>query len=193
MTIYEIILKRRSIRKFKQLPIATETLTRLVNAARLAPQGTNFQPLKYVIVNDESLLEPIFQEMRWAGHIRPAGDPQEGERPVAYIVVLVDTDIKKVAYDTDAGAAIQNILLAALGEGIGTCWLGNFIRDKISVILSVPEKYIIHSIVALGYPAEEPVIVDEQGSIKYYKDEQGVLHVPKRKLEDVALFNTMPK
>jgi nitroreductase len=193
MNVYELILKRRTIRKFKQQELPEEVLKKLVNAARVAPQAANMQPLKYIVINDEKLLELIFATTSWAGYIRPQGDPQEGEKPAAYIVILVDTEIKKAGYDVDAGAAVENIILTALEAGIGSCWLGAINKDKIKEILSIPDKYIIHTMLALGYPLEEPVMEEENGSIKYYKDETGKLHVPKRKLEDVMFFNNFIK
>lgn len=190
MNVYETILKRRTIRKFNQQPIDENILLKLINAARVAPQGANLQPLKYVVINDKLLIEPLFETIAWAGYIRPNGDPQDGEKPVAYILILADSSIKKEGYDIDAGAAVQNILLTALEEGIGSCWLGAINRSKIKELLNIPDKYIIHTMVALGYPAEEPVIEDTEDSIKYYKDENNVLHVPKRKLDDVLFFNS---
>jgi nitroreductase len=187
METYEAIMSRRTIRKFRQDKIGTETLKRIVNAGRLAAQGANMQPMKYIIVQNSAVLEMLFEATAWAAYIKPQGNPAEGERPVAYIVALADTHIKKTGYDIDAGAAIENILIAAAGEGIGTCWLGAINRDKIREILSIPERFAVHSLIALGYPAEQPVIEDEKGSIKYYMDEHGVLHVPKRRLEDVIL------
>ena len=133
------------------------------------------------------MIGAIFETIAWAAYIKPQGDPKEDEKPVAYIVALVDTDIKKAGYDIDAGAAVENMLLAAVEEGIGTCWLGAIDRNKIIEILDIPQRYILHTMVALGYAGEEPISEDESGSIKYYKDENGVLHVPKRKLEDVIL------
>lgn len=190
MSVFETIFKRRTIRNFKQEAIPKEKLKKLVDAARVAPQAANLQPLKYVIVNDEKLLEPIFKTTAWAGYIRPAADPQDGQKPVAYILILVDSEIKKEGYDVDAGAAVENLLLTATEEGLGTAWLGAIDRKKIKELLNIPDKYIIHTIVAIGYPAETPVIEDEKGnSIKYYKDGNNVLHVPKRKLEDILFFN----
>ncbi|MFT8314089.1 MAG: nitroreductase family protein [Clostridium sp.] len=190
MSIFETIFKRRTIRSFKQDAIQVEKLKKLVDAARVAPQAANLQPLKYVIINDEKLLEPIFKTTAWAGYIRPAADPQEGQKPVAYILILVDSEIKKEGYDVDAGAAVENLLLTAVEEGLGTAWLGAIDRKKIKELLNIPDKYILHTLVAIGYPAETPIIEDKKDdSIKYYKDENNVLHVPKRKLEDIVFFN----
>lgn len=187
MSVYETILKRRTIRKFKQEPIKTETLKKLINAARVAPSGSNMQPLKYALVNEKPIVDKVFEQVKWAGYIAPEGNPKEDERPVAFIVVLADTEIRKAGYELDIGAAAQNIFLTAEEEGIGTCWMGAVDRDKIREILQIPEKYVINTVIALGYRGENPVLEDEKGSIKYYKDENGVLHVPKRKLEDIII------
>ncbi|MBC8061014.1 MAG: nitroreductase family protein [Clostridiaceae bacterium] len=189
MSVYETIYKRRTIRKFKQEVIPMEKLKRLVDAARVAPQGGNMQALKYVVINEGKLLEQVFKTITWAGYIRPAGDPKEGEKPTAYILILGDTEIKKEGFDIDAGAAVQNILLAAVEEGLGTAWLGAIDRLKIRGFLNIPDKFVLHTLVALGFPDEVPVIVDTDKCIKYYKDDKGVLHVPKRKLENILFFN----
>lgn len=190
MNVYETILKRRSIRKYKQLEVNADILNKLINAARVAPQGANLQPLKYIVVNNKELLSSIFDTIGWAAYIKPEGNPKEDERPTAYIVVLADTEIKKVGYDIDAGAAVENILLTAEEESLGTCWLGAINRDKIKAILNIPERYVVHTMVALGYPTEEPVMEESKDdSIKYYKDANGVLHVPKRKFEEVVFYN----
>lgn len=188
MSTYETMLKRRTIRKFKQEKIKRDILVKLINAARHAPSGANLQPLKYIIVDQpEEKLEEVFMHLKWAGYLAPHGDPKEGEKPVAYIIVLVDTEIRKTGYELDAGAAIQNILLAAEEEDIGTCWIGSVDREAVRTILNIPQQYIIDSVIALGYKGENSVSEDEKGSIKYYKDENRVIHVPKRKLEDIIL------
>jgi len=191
MNVYEAILARRTVRKFKQEPIPLETLQKLVNAARLAPQGANLQPIKYLVVNKPELLDPVFATTKWAAYIAPHGTPKEGERPTAYVVILADKQVRASGYDNDAAAAVENLLLAAVGEGLGSCWIGSVDRDKLRSLLNIPERYVIHTIVALGYPAEFPVVVEATDSIKYYKDEAGTLHVPKRKLAEVVFFNQM--
>lgn len=189
MNLYEAIAKRRSVRKFQQQPVSLEVMKRLVDAARVAAQGSNMQPMKYVLVQESELLGPIFATTHWAGAIAPQGNPADDERPMAYIVVLADTEIKQAGYEVDAGAAVENLLLAVVAEGLGACWLGAIERDSIRSILQIPERFVIHTMVALGYPAESPIMEDENGSIKYYKDENGTLHVPKRKLGDIVFLN----
>lgn len=188
MSAYASILNRRTIRKFTQKPIVRETLVKMINAARLAPSGANLQPLKYLVVTDKNLLEDVFRTTKWAAYLAPHGTPKEGEKPTAYIVVLVDTAIRKDA-DNDAAAAIENILLTAEDETIGTCWIGSVDRKALANILNVPKGQIIHSVIALGYKAQESEATEmENGDVKYAMDEHGVVRVPKRKLSDIVRF-----
>lgn len=187
MNTYELILKRRTIRKFRQKRLERSLLEKLVNAARMAPSSSNLQPLKYVIVDDADKAREVFGYLKWAGYIAPDGNPGYNERPVAYIIVLADTEIRKTGYEVDEGAAIQSLILAAAEEGVGACWIGSVDRNGVRGLLGIPERYVIGDVVALGYPAESPVSEEQKGSIKYYKDENGTLHVPKRSLEEVIL------
>lgn len=192
MNVYDAILKRRAIRKYEQRPIPEETLRKLINAARLAPQAQNLQPLKYVVVNDPKLRDEVFSCTKWAAQISD-GTPKKGEEPMAYVVILVDKEIKEAGYDVDAGAAGACLMLAAVGEGLGSCWIGSVDRDRLRGILDIPERFSIHTMIALGYPAESPVAEEAvDGSVRYYKDEAGTLHVPKRTLEDVMFLNGLP-
>lgn len=190
MGIYETIISRRTIRKFKQETIDPEILKKLVNAGRLAPSGGNLQPLEYLVVDDKDLKEKIFPNLAWAGYIKPEGDPGEGERPAAYIIILADRKINP-APERDIGASVENMNLAAGEEGIGCCWIGAFKNKIINKIIGVPENLSADLILALGYPLEKPVSEDvgKGSSIKYYKDDSGTLHVPKRRLEDILHFN----
>jgi len=187
MSTYDLILERRTIRKFQQKRIDRHLLEKFVNAARFAPSANNLQPLKYMIVDEEATVQRVFNNVKWAGYITPLGNPAENERPVAFIVILPDTEIRKTGYELDVGAAAQSIFLTALEDGIGTCWMGAIDRDAIKAVLHIPDRYNIDTVVALGYPMERPVTDEENGSVRYYKDDKGVLHVPKRKLEDIIL------
>src|SRR5690242_1331989 len=105
MSTYDLILNRRTIRKFKQQPIERVVLEKLINAARLAPSAANKQPLKYKIVDDPATVNKVFENVRWANYITPAGNPGEGETPVAFIAILIDTEITKGECGSDIGAA----------------------------------------------------------------------------------------
>jgi hypothetical protein len=87
----------------------------------------------------------------------------------------------------DAGAAIENLLLAAWEKGLGGCWIASIDRDRLRTILNVPEHLDIDSVISLGYPAEQPVGEEMTDSVKYYLDDDDTLHVPKRRLADIQL------
>ena len=144
MTVYETAINRRTIRRFKQKPIPLEILRKLVNAGRLAPSSANKQPIEYIIIEDVCIVESVFGTLKWAGYISPAGDPPQGERPVAYIVVLANKEKNSGSCERDAAAAIENMLLVALEEGIGSCWLGAIDTNKLTDILELPEHILHH-------------------------------------------------
>ena len=190
LSTYEIALKRRSIRRFRNIPIPYEILEKCVNAARLAPSAGNRQPLEYIIVDDEQLLPRIFDMLRWARYIAPAGDPPPGHRPTAYIVVLIKKGAGyKNLEDFDAGLAVENMILVALEEGIGSCCIASINIDGLRELLSIPEDYIISLVLALGYPDESPLVEEFKESPEYWKDKDNVLHVPKRGLRGILHRN----
>jgi nitroreductase len=185
----ELIKKRRTIRQFKPQLIPAEILINLADLGRLAPSAANLQLLEFVVVSDPEIRKEVFSCLRWAAYINPAGDPKPGQEPAAYIIILVNTEIREKGYEYDVGATAENIILGAMAHGLGSCWLISISRERLKEILSIPEKYRIDSVIALGYPAESPVVEDFSGSVKYWKDEAGILHVPKRKLKDVVHLN----
>jgi nitroreductase len=189
MSLYDIIVSRRTIRQFKPVPISRLVLEKLVNAARLAPSAGNLQPLEFVVVDDEKTRQRIFPCLRWAGYIAPEGNPKPGHEPRAYIVSLVNLSVREKGYENDVGAAMENMILAAWEEGLGSCWLISVEREKVAEILVIPGSYKVDCVLALGYPAENPVPEELMDFVKYWKDEKGILHVPKRNLKDIVHFN----
>lgn len=189
MSIYDKIITRRTIRQFKSRPLSQEILKNLVNAGRLAPSGANLQPLEFIVIDDATIKKDVFPCLKWAAYIAPEGNPRTGQEPTAYVVVLVNEEIRPQGYEWDVGAAMENMILTAWEEGIGSCWLLSIDRDRLRQILSVPASYRIDSILALGYPAEESVVEELTDSVKYWKDEQGRFHVPKRALKNVVHSN----
>ena len=189
MSLFEVIRSRRSIRQFKSGQISRETLKRLADAGRLAPSAANLQPLEYLVVDDHEKRSKIFPCLKWAAYIAPQGNPLPGQEPTAYMIVLVNLKIREKGFEYDAGASIENMILAAKEEGIGSCWLISIDRERIAETLGIPEGYRVDAVLALGYPAEEPVAEDMTDSVKYWKDAGGRLHVPKRKLESIVHFN----
>jgi len=190
MKVYDAIISRRSIRRFQQIPIDLEILKKCVNAGRLAPSAANLQPLEYCIVIDKTLCTQLFDALHWAAYIQPKWIPKETERPTAYIVVLVK-DTQNPYYERDVGFATENIVLAAEGEGLGSCILCKIERVKIQDICHIPLTLAVDSVIALGYKAETSVVEDLKDSVKYWRDEQDILHVPKRKLDDIIHVNKL--
>lgn len=121
MNITDAITQRRTIRKYKQHKIPKDILKNLVNAARLAPSATNKQPLEYVVVDNKQLVDSIFEQVSWAGYIAPRGTPSEGEKPTAFILILIKKELKTSYTYHDIGAAAENIMLQAEEYDIGCC------------------------------------------------------------------------
>ena len=187
--IYEKIKSRRTIRKYVQKDGPEEVLVKCVDAARLSPSGANLQPLKYVIVNDQKLLEEVFSTLSWAVYL-PKYKPNDEEVPRAYIIILLDKKIRQNA-DHDAGIAAMSISMTAYDESLGSCILGAVEREKLRHVLDIPDNLHIVLVVALGYPAENPVVDNvEEKDIKLRLDEKGILHVPKRDLQDIVRWNS---
>ena len=185
--VYDAILSRRSIRCFQQKPIKTELLEQLVNTARLAPSAANLQPLEFIVINNEKLCSEIFDTIGWAGYLKE-WTPTKEEQPAAYIIII-SRETKNQWHIRDASLASENIILTAESNGLGSCILLSIKKDKIREILKIPNELEIDSMIALGYKAENPVVEDIEDSVKYWKDEKQVLHVPKRKLENVIHIN----
>jgi len=189
MTLRDLVLKNRSCRRFHgEAAVSRETLEALVDLARLSGSAANLQPLKYILSHEPGENALVFPHLRWAGYLTDWPGPAEGERPSAYIVVLGDTQLAR-SFGCDHGIAAQGILLGATERGLGGCMFGSIDRDRLREALSVPPRYEILLVIALGRPKEvvllEPVGPD--GSIRYWRDGEGRHHVPKRPLEEVIL------
>lgn len=187
--IRECIEKNRSYRRFYESEyIKKETLLECIDYARLSPSGANLQPLKYFVANEIPVNEGIYSTLAWAGYLKEWNGPEKGERPSAYIVVLRDKNISANP-GVDHGIAVQSIMLGAVEKGLGGCIIGNIERPKLQELLKIGEQYEILLVLALGKPKEEVVIeeLSADGSVKYWRDDQQVHHVPKRKLVDIIL------
>jgi len=187
--IEELIRRNRSYRRFHQeVPVDLETLRWLVGLARTSPSAANLQPLKYILSCDRDVNARIFPNLAWAGYLKDWGGPAEGERPAAYIVILGDTEIRK-EFGCDHGIAAQSMMLGATEKGLGGCMIGAIDRKGLREALAIPERYKILLVLALGKPAETVVLEDvgPEGSIRYYRDDEDVHHVPKRTLDELIL------
>lgn len=151
MKIKNAIILRRSIRSFNDKKISDEIITELLKAAIMAPSGKNTQPWKfYVISKDAELIKNISELSIYKKWLSKA---------VSFIIVFLD---KSISYhyvkDIQAiGAAIQNILLASYELGIGSCWIGEILKDEKNVkeLLGLSSENLeLMAVVALGYTNE---------------------------------------
>lgn len=158
-----------------------------MDLARLSASAGNLQPLKFAISREPSTNARIFPALAWAGYLKDWEGPIEGERPAAYIVIMGDTNIRAKDFGQDAGIACQSILLGAVEQGIAGCIVGSITRNELRAIFSIPERFHIELVIALGYPKEKARLetVAPGGSIRYWRDTKQVHHVPKRELSDI--------
>jgi len=154
MKVLEVIQKRRSVRKYKKDPIPEKALMRVLEAARLAPSGKNFQPWKFVIVKDKALKEKLAQAS--------AGQFFMAEAPI----IIVGCGFPDNCYahmgrymkswSVDVTIALEHLILQAQEEGLGTCWIGSFEEEEVKAILNIPENVKVLALTPLGYPDEIP-------------------------------------
>jgi len=152
MDVFEAVQKRRSIRAYESTPVPKAVLEKILEAARLAPSAGNVQPWHFIVVTDagkrERLAESILVRFL-------------KEAPVV-IVGCGDHKASPKWFMVDVAIAMQNMVLTATSEGLGTCWIGIFNESKVKELLKIPEKFRVVALLALGYPREK---FDIQGKI----------------------------
>ncbi len=154
MKVLEVIRNRRSVRKYKDKPIPEEALLRVLEAARLAPSGSNLQPWKFIIVKDKTLKEKLAQAS--------ARQFFMAEAPIIIVGCgFPDNCYARMgrymkSWSVDVTIALDHLILQAQEEGLGTCWIGAFEEEEIKEIRNVPEGVKILALTPLGYPGEIP-------------------------------------
>ena len=189
LPLRDLFKENRSYRRFyEDKSIKTEILEEIVDNARIANSAGNKQPLKYIISNNRETNEKIFLTLSWAAYLKDWEGPERGERPSAYIVMLGDKKISS-NYLADPGIAMSYILLSAVEKGLGGCIIATIDRKKLREILNIAEEYEILYVIALGEPKETIVLenLNENGDIKYYRDDEQIHHVPKRSLQEIIV------
>ncbi len=151
MDVFEAIHTRRSIRKYEDRRVPDEAVEQLLAAAMTAPSARNGQPWQFLVIDDRALLDSCAEICPNAAMIRGA--------PKA-VLVCGDLDLEgsEGYWPVDCSAAVENMLLAAHGLGLGACWCGVYPRphrmDGLRALFGLPERVVPHSLVVLGYPAE---------------------------------------
>ncbi len=157
MDIFELIQRRKSIRKFVPTEVEAEKIEKIMEAARLAPSWRNRQCWKFIVVNDPDLKKEVIRctdayNQAWLGGeyaiIVVCGDPSKSGNRGGLPYFLVDVAI-----------ATEHLMLAAAALGLGTCWIGSFDEEKIKILLNIPEHIRVVTMTPLGYPAKKDSLV----------------------------------
>lgn len=158
MDIQELLLNRRSIRKYKDQKINKDDMNNILQAAMYAPSAMNLQPWQFIVIDDNVVLTETIKSIPHAEMLKQSA---------AAILVCGDKAIEKNEnwLLQNCSAAVQNILLSAYGLGIGSCWIGiqgmDDIVKNIIVQFKLPENIIPVALISLGYP-DETVTAEER-------------------------------
>lgn len=155
MSVFDLIKRRRSIRKYKETIVEQEKLNAVLEAARLAPSADNKQPWVFIVVTDphvKKLLRSSYEE-EWF---------------IKAPVIIVGCAAPKEAWSridgeeywkVDVAIAMQNLVLAATELGLGTCWIADFDEKAAKEVLRIPEDVRVVAMTPLGYPDQEKRLV----------------------------------
>jgi nitroreductase len=173
MEVFEAIQKRHSVRAYESTSIPEEKLMRILEAGRLAPSAGNIQPWHFIVVRDFEKRKKL-AEARWAKFL--------AESPIV-IVGCGDQKASPRWFMVDVAIAMQNMVLTAVSEGLGTCWVGSFNEDEVRRMLKIPDNYRIVALLAIGYPREKFNLTEK------------VLHLIRRrkKIEEIISFEEFGK
>jgi nitroreductase len=144
--VFEAVQKRCSIRAYSSASVPREKLIKILEAARLAPSAGNLQPWHFVVVTNNEKRQKIAENRMFAGFL--------AEAPII-IVGCGDMKASPKWYMVDVAIAMQNMVLTATSEGLGTCWIGDFDEKLVKELLKIPKNYRIVALLAIGYPREK--------------------------------------
>lgn len=152
MKIFE---ERRSIRRYVDRPVEDEKLRAVLEAARLAPSWANLQCWTYIVVKDPGVKEAVAATLE--------GNPIRKALDTAPVVIVACADPERSGtangqpyYMVDIGISMQQLVLEACNQGLGTCWVGWINEDELRSVLGVPKNIRIVALTPLGYPAVHP-------------------------------------
>lgn len=192
MNLKDLVKANRSYRGYDESRRVTrEELLEMIDCARLTASSVNQQPLRYYLAYEKEETDRIQPLTKWARGLPQMELPHPGMCPTAFIVICQDIRVfeSQTRFSRDVGIVAQTILLAATEMGLGGCMIGNFSPAKISEALQLPAYLAPLLVVAIGKPAET-VVMTEIGPDEptdYYRDENDVHYVPKRRLEDLVI------
>lgn len=153
--IMEMIFKRRSVRSFENRPLEPELICKLLEAAMAAPTAANSQPWEFIVVTEPEMLDQIRAKLRFAPYNAPCAVVVCGNPEIA------NNSAGKHFWVQDCSAAMENMLIAAAGLGLGGVWIGIYplpsTLKPVREIFNIPETVFPLGIAMLGHPAEGAV------------------------------------
>ncbi len=152
MDVLSAIVSRRSIRSYDVRAVEPDKLERVLEAGRQAPSASNQQPWRIVVVTDLETRKRLAHAARDQKFV--------GEAPVVLVGCAITSDrimsCGQHCYPIDLAICMTTMSLAAVSQGLGTCWIGAFFEDKVKEILGIPPEVRVVQLMPLGYPAEHP-------------------------------------
>ncbi len=149
MDVRKAIQSRRSIRAYDSREVEEEKLLRVLDAGRLSPSASNRQERRFVIIRDARIRKLLSEAARNQKFV--------AEAPVVIAACSVESGYIMLcgqpAYAIDTAIAVDHMTLAAVEEGLGTCWIGAFDEKKVKEILSIPDYVRVVALLPLGYPS----------------------------------------
>ncbi|MCM8815470.1 MAG: nitroreductase family protein [Candidatus Omnitrophica bacterium] len=160
MDFYQVIKTRRSVRAYKRDEIPQDVLERVLNAARIAPSGSNRQPWKFILIKDRERKRQLAELCHHQSFIAQAPVVIAGcGRNIHYNRGGWMGDCSVIV---DVAIAFDHLTLAARAQGLGTCWIGSFDNEGIKKYLGIPDDYNVVALTPVGYPEDDSAFCETQ-------------------------------
>ncbi|MEE8569695.1 MAG: nitroreductase family protein [Candidatus Bathyarchaeia archaeon] len=147
MSFIDTVLSRRSIRRYEKQDIPKDVLDKILEAGRQAPSAGNKQPWHFIVLSDYDIKEKL-SHGKWNTFVKDSAVTIVG---CGYI----GDEYGRKWSTVDISIALQNMVIAAWGLGIGSCWIGDFKEAQVKRLLNIPEDRKVIALVTFGYPAEK--------------------------------------
>lgn len=186
--LVRLLEANRSYRRFDaSRHIDSQNIIDIISLARLCASGRNLQPLKYRIVTEKDELDKVFPLLKWAGYLPEWDGPEVDERPTAYLIQCLDTELTQQCL-CDDGLQIEALTLGAVAKGLGCCIIKSFNIPELVDNLGLPSNLRPLYVIAIGYPIEKVMLEEmKDNDVKYYRTPDQVHHVPKRDVKSLII------